>query len=156
MSTTLEAAPDTATFTAAAALQKVLRDLVALSLEAKQAHWNVTGPTFLALHELTDRVATDARNWGDRVAERAVAMGFAVDARPRTVAASGGQFPAGRLGDHDTVVELVNAIERVTSTTCSALKNVAGGDPVTHDVLVSVVEGLDKYRWMLRAQVSRP
>ena len=154
MPATLEAAPDTATFAAAAALQKVLPDLVALSLDAKQAHWNVTGETFLALHELTDRIAADARAWADRVAERAVALGFAVDARPRTVAASDGQFPAGRLGHRDTVTELAAVIDRVVSTTRAALDDISDADPVAHDTLVAVVEGLDKYRWMLAAQVS--
>lgn len=152
MPSTLQAAPDTATFTAAAALQKVLPDLVALSLHAKQAHWNVTGERFLALHELTDRIAVDARDWADRVAERAVALGFAVDARPRTVAANDGQFPAGRLGDLEAIVELTAVIDRVATTVRGALIEVTDADPVAHDALVAVVEGLDKYRWMLTAQ----
>jgi starvation-inducible DNA-binding protein len=152
MQSTLEAAaPDAAAFTAAAALQKVLPKLVALSLDAKQAHWNVTGDAFLALHELTDRIAGDARAWTDRVAERAVALGFAVDARPRTVAASAGQLPAGRLGSLEAVTELAEVIDRVAATTRTALDHTEG-DPVAHDVLVAVLEGLDKYRWMLTAQ----
>ena len=154
MSATLEAAPDTATFTAAAALQKVLPDVVALSLNAKQAHWNVTGETFLALHDLTDRIAEDARAWADRVAERAVALGFAVDARPRTVAASDSQLPAGRLGQQETIAELTAIIDRVTKTARIALLDVADADAVSHDILVAVVEGLDKYRWMLSAQAT--
>ena len=154
MSTTIEAGPNTATFTTAAALQKVLPDLIALSLNAKQAHWNVTGETFLALHELTDRIADDARAWADRVAERAIALGFAVDARPSTVAATDTPFPAGRLGHHETIAELTRTIDRVTSTARVGLGDVADIDPVAHDVLVAVVEGLDKYRWMLAAQAT--
>ncbi len=154
MPSTLEAAPDTAAFTAAAALQKVLPELVALSLDAKQAHWNVTGERFLALHELTDRIAADARAFADRVAERAVALGFAVDARARTVAASDGQFPAGRLGDREAIAELTAVIDRVAAATNVALGDLTDADPVAHDALVAVVEGLDKYRWMLAAQAG--
>jgi starvation-inducible DNA-binding protein len=154
MSSTLEAAPVPATFTAAAALQKVLPDLVALSLDAKQAHWNVTGQSFLALHELTDRIAADARAWADRIAERAVALGFAVDARARTVAASDGQFPAGRLDGSEAIAELSTVLDRVAATTRVALVDLAHADLVAHDALVDVVEGVDKYRWMLTAQTA--
>lgn len=152
MPSTLDVSPDTATFTAAAALQKVLPDLVALSLTAKQAHWNVTGSQFLALHDLTDAMAADARNWADRIAERAIALGFAVDARPHTVAAADGRFPAGRLGDQETITELMIVIDRVGATARTALKDIGDVEPVSHDALVAIVEGLDKYRWMLSAQ----
>lgn len=72
-STALQSPPATATGIvplAASALQKVLPELVALSLNAKQVHWHVTGPGFLPLHALTDQIAADALGWADRVAER--------------------------------------------------------------------------------------
>ncbi len=155
MPTTLETSPDTAAFTAAAALQKVVPSLVALSLDAKQVHWNVTGASFLVLHELTDRIAEDARAWSDRLAERAVALGFAADARARTVAGGDGGLPAGRLDSGEAVVELVAIVDRVTAIAAAALAEVADADPVAHDALVAVVEGLDKHRWMLTAQAAR-
>ena len=95
IATTLPA-PDTARLAAASGLQKLLPELVALSLDAKQAHWNMTGPAFLPLHALTDDIAADTRAWADRIAERAVALGFYVDARPSTVAAAASSFPLGR------------------------------------------------------------
>lgn len=155
MPATLETAPDRASFTAAAALQKVLPNLVALSLDAKQVHWNVTGASFLVLHDLTDRIAEDARAWSDRLAERAVALGFAADARARTVAGGDGGLPAGRLGSAEAIVELTAIIDRVAATASAALDEVADADPVAHDILVAVVEGLDKHRWMLTAQAAR-
>ncbi len=44
---------------AAHALQRLLPPLVALMLNAKQAHWNVAGPAFLPLHDFTDMLAAD-------------------------------------------------------------------------------------------------
>lgn len=41
------------------ALQDTLVALIDLSLQAKQAHWNVVGPNFRPLHELLDEF-TDA------------------------------------------------------------------------------------------------
>jgi starvation-inducible DNA-binding protein len=107
--TTADASPLTAdadAITAASALQNLLPGLVALTLDAKQAHWNVTGAGFLPLHALTDEIAAATRAWADRVAERALALGFAVDARPRTVATVAGEFPGGRFGDRETITAL--------------------------------------------------
>jgi starvation-inducible DNA-binding protein len=153
MTTALAVTPDIATFTAAASLQKVLPPLVALSLDAKQAHWNVTGPRFLALHALTDEIAASARGWADRAAERAVALGFAVDARPRTVGDSAGHMASGRLTDREAIDELIAVIDRVSATTAGALAATRDADPVAQDVLVSVAEGLDRFRWLLSAQL---
>jgi starvation-inducible DNA-binding protein len=152
--TTLQTVPDTARLIAASALHELLPQLVALTLNAKQAHWNVTGPTFLALHALTDDLANDTRDWADRVAERAVALGFMVDARPATVAAVGGRFPAGRLSDHEAIAELVAQINDVADTARGSLADLTQADAVAHDLTVKVVAGLDKYRWMLGAQAG--
>jgi starvation-inducible DNA-binding protein len=150
--TTLQTVPDTARLIAASALHELLPKLVALTLNAKQAHWNVTGPTFMAIHALTDNLAADTRVWADRVAERAVALGFMVDARPGTVAAAGDRFPAGRLSDHEAIAELVAQINDVADTARSSLADLAQADAVAHNLTVEVVGGLDKYRWMLGAQ----
>ena len=38
-------------------LQSRLADVVDLFTQIKQAHWNVKGPNFIALHELFDKIA---------------------------------------------------------------------------------------------------
>jgi starvation-inducible DNA-binding protein len=52
-----------------------LADTVDLMLQAKQAHWNVKGPNFIALHELFDKVSEEAEEWVDSIAERIVQLG---------------------------------------------------------------------------------
>jgi starvation-inducible DNA-binding protein len=153
-STVLETVPDTDRLTAAAALQELLPRLVALTLAAKQAHWNVTGPAFLPLHAFTDEIAADTRTWTDRIAERALALGFPVDARPGTVAAVASRFPAGRVFDHEAIAELVEHIDDIATTARGALADLEQADPIGHDLTVEVLEGLEKYRWMLRAQAG--
>ena len=56
-------------------LNEHLADAIDLQLQAKQAHWNIKGPNFVGLHELFDRVASQAREYADEIAERAVALG---------------------------------------------------------------------------------
>jgi starvation-inducible DNA-binding protein len=146
--------PDTARSAGAIALQRLLPELVALTLDAKQAHWNVTGPRFLALHALTDDIATKARNWADRVAGRVMALGFAVDARPATVASVAGRFPTGRVVDHEAITALIGLIDGVTDTAGRSLDKLQQVDPVAHDLTIDILEGFGRYRWMLRAQLS--
>lgn len=41
----------------------------------KQAHWNVRRPTFIAIHELFDKVAVTVEDYSDLMAERARGLG---------------------------------------------------------------------------------
>ena len=52
-----------------------LADATDLMLQSKQAHWNVKGPNFIALHELFDKVAESAEEWVDMIADRIVQLG---------------------------------------------------------------------------------
>ena len=56
-------------------LNQNLADVLDLGLQAKQAHWNVKGPRFIALHELFDKLAEELEEFSDDIAERAVASG---------------------------------------------------------------------------------
>ena len=145
-------AQDTAQLTTGSTIQAMLPRLVALTLDAKQAHWNVTGPGFLQLHALTDELAADLRTWTDRLAERAVALRTPVDARPATVAAATGRtFPSGWITDHEAAVELAERIDPVAELFHDSLANLELSDAVAHDAAVETLEGLEKYRWMLLA-----
>ena len=152
MTTSTLHAPGTARLTAASTVQAMLPRLVALTLDAKQAHWNVTGPGFVQLHALTDELAADVRTWTDRLAERAVALGAPVDARPATVAAATGRsFPMGWVTDHEAAIELVERIDPVAQLIHESLSDLELSDAVAHDAAVETLEGLEKYRWMLLA-----
>lgn len=152
MTNVLDTAPDTARLTASSWLQRIVPELVALTIDAKQAHWNVTGPGFVPLHALTDQLADDSRAWTDRIAERVLAVGFAVDARAGTIASAAREFPAGYLTDREVIGELTMSIDRVAGTTRRSLGDLEVTDAVAHDITVEVLEGLEKYRWMLQAQ----
>jgi len=53
-------------------LQERLADSIDLQIQAKQAHWNVKGPSFIALHELFDKIAEESEEYPDLIAERIV------------------------------------------------------------------------------------
>src|SRR6185437_7986506 len=56
-------------------LNKHLAAAIDLHGQVKQAHWNVRGPAFIAVHELFDKVADVVEEQSDTIAERAAALG---------------------------------------------------------------------------------
>jgi starvation-inducible DNA-binding protein len=52
-----------------------LADATDLQTQIKQAHWNVKGPSFIALGELFDKINEEVEDYVDDIAERAVQLG---------------------------------------------------------------------------------
>src|SRR5215475_569100 len=67
--------PDNTRKSMIALLNARLADAIDLRLAVKQAHWNVKGPTFIALHELFDQIQGRVDTFVDDIAERAVQLG---------------------------------------------------------------------------------
>jgi starvation-inducible DNA-binding protein len=137
-------------------LQGMLVDLIALSLDGKQAHWHVTGEHFLVLHEQLDRIVDDARAWSDLVAERAITLGVTVDGRPDVVAksASTESFPTGWIDDRETVKLMAERLETLVARFREPLEDLGRLDLATQDLVIEVARGLEKHLWMLQAQVT--
>jgi len=135
-------------------LQRVLVNLIALHLNAKQAHWNVVGHNFRDLHLQLDEIVADAREFSDTVAERMRALGAVPDGRAPTVAATTSlpKFPFGEL-DSATVVDLVTERLRCAVATLRAVHDeVDAEDPSTTDLLHTMIDQLEKQAWMLSAE----
>jgi len=56
-------------------IQPRLVDSIDLYTQVKQAHWNVRGKSFIALHELFDAIAGEVLEQTDMMAERITALG---------------------------------------------------------------------------------
>ena len=74
-----------------------LADSVDLQTQVKQAHWNVKGPEFIALHELFDKINEDVEEYVDLTAERVVQLGGTAlgTARLAIQASKLSEYPAG-------------------------------------------------------------
>src|SRR5260370_41717174 len=66
-------------------LNRNLASAIDLERQAKQAHWNVKGPNFIALHELFDKVAEATEESIDLLAERVTALGGTAEGRIQAV-----------------------------------------------------------------------
>lgn len=139
---------------AGAELQQMLVDLIDLALIGKQAHWNVQGRHFIAVHAQLDELVDAWRSLGDDVAERAVALGVPPDGQARTVAAASeiDPLPDDTLSDSDVVEGVAERLAGVVVRTRERIHHAADSDPVTEDLLIQVAATLEKQLWMIRAQ----
>ncbi|PYG01584.1 starvation-inducible DNA-binding protein [Georgenia satyanarayanai] len=134
-------------------LQETLVDLIDLSLQAKQAHWNIYGSHFRSVHLQLDEVTAEVRLASDDVAERLVAIGGEPDGRASTVASSTRveSLSGGRLPDDKVIRQFEERLQSVADRIKSTLDDVEESDPLSHDLLVTVATGLEKQAWMFRA-----
>ena len=136
-------------------LTPMVLGLQALAVNGKQAHWNVRGENFVAIHELLDTIVGNAQASADQVAERIVALGLPVDARVGTVAArTSTRVAAGFSQWGDSVRDFVADIDVVISATKAAIESLDGVDLPSQDVAIAVMQSLEKDRWFLSAHVA--
>jgi starvation-inducible DNA-binding protein len=154
MAQVLETKPTGESAATAEALQATLVELIDLSLQGKQAHWNVVGPSFRSVHLFLDEMIDQYREWYDEVAERLAAIGVSADGRVATLHADSPleALPAGQLRDKDVLAFFEARVTLVTDRIRSRLESVGAHDLVSQDLLVGIVQGLEKQRWMLRVQ----
>ena len=140
-----------------AELQALLVDLIALGLQGKQAHWNVIGPFFRAVHEQMDNIVDDARRWSDEVAERIVTIDAAAAGQPTDVASDTSlePLPAGPIADGQALRLMAERIASVASRGRDSMQRLGEIDLVSQDLVIEIVKGLEKHLWMLRAQIDR-
>ena len=146
------------TRTAAARLLNArLADALDLESATKQAHWNVKGPHFIALHKLFDELHSIVEEHVDTVAERITSLGGVALGTVQVAARSSSLEPypldisegsahlealADRLADFGKKARA--AIEQATAL----------GDADTADLFTAVSRDADKYLWSLEAHSS--
>jgi starvation-inducible DNA-binding protein len=134
-------------------LEPLMIELIALSLQGKQVHWNVVGPNFRPLHAQLDEIVDDARNWSDVLAERLVAVGVYPDGQPGTIAREHGlePLPAGAIEDRQVIELMSERVGAVGDRARDSMQRLEV-DLASQDLVIEIVQGLDKHLWMLRAQ----
>lgn len=137
-------------------LQETLADLLDLTLQAKQAHWNVVGPRFRALHLQLDDIVEHTRNFSDTVAERIVtlgqpAQGSAVDAQKQSKL---DPLPGNFIQDGEVVKLFIERLDTLCGHIRKNLPAVAERDPVSEDVLITILGTLEEQMWMFHAQAQ--
>ena len=85
--------PRSIRFRSVGLLNRSLASAIDLERQATQAHWNVKGPNFIALHELFDKVAEATEEFSDLLAERVTALGGTAEGRLQAVTVQSAALP---------------------------------------------------------------
>jgi starvation-inducible DNA-binding protein len=147
--------PENARIQIAALLQERLVDSIDLMLQAKQAHWNVKGPSFIALHELFDKVAEDVETHVDLIAERIVQLGGIAVGTLGPVGKKSDLpvYPVTISGGKEHVAALSHALAYFGESVREAIEQANGlKDAGTADILTQISRATDKYLWFVEAQ----
>jgi starvation-inducible DNA-binding protein len=124
------------------ALNHILCDTIVLRDMYKKHHWQVSGPTFYALHLLFDKHAGEQAELVDLLAERVQTLGGVAIAMAHDVAEMTciERAPRGREEVPVQLSRLLDTHEAVLREAHAAAKKAADmGDDGTNDVLVSEV-----------------
>jgi starvation-inducible DNA-binding protein len=134
-------------------LTPVAIGLQALAVNGKQAHWNVRGANFIAIHELLDTVVAHAQGWADEAAERVVALGLPIDARLDTVAANVDATKVAAVFTpwEETVRAVIADMDGVIASLQAAVDGLDEIDLTSQDIAIGIKAGIEKDRWLLVA-----
>lgn len=140
----------------AGALQQRLTSLVDLGLTLKHIHWNVVGPTFIAVHEMLDVQYQGAATMTDELAERIAALGGVPSGLPGRVVAER-TWDDYSLGRADALVHL-GALDLVYASIIAehrrAMDEISEIDRVSEDLLIGQTAILEKFQWFVRSHLS--
>ena len=135
-------------------LNRRLADCLDLGMQTKQAHWNVRGPSFHALHLLFDDIAEDIEGYADLIAERLVQLGGTARGTVREVAASSSlaEYPHDISTGDEHIEALSSALAAFGAVIREGIVDTnALDDADAADIFTEISRGIDKWLWMVEA-----
>lgn len=139
-------------------LTRHLAAAIDLHAQIKQAHWNVAGPGFIAIHELFDEIASLVEDHSDLIAERARALGAMAQGTVQIAAANSFLVPY-RLGVADTQEHLfavAGALAAFEQSVREAIDTTAAaGDAETSDIFTEIGRAVSKQLWFVDSHLLK-
>jgi starvation-inducible DNA-binding protein len=134
-----------------------LAEAIDLQTQCKQAHWNVKGPNFIALHELFDKVNEDVEDYVDLIAERVVQLGGVAEGTARMIVKRSSLAEYGAKGGSG--VEHVEALSSALASFGKLARQAIDKsndlkDNDTADIFTEISRGVDKWLWFVEAHLQ--
>ena len=134
-------------------------DSIDLALLTKQAHWNLKGLQFIAVHEMLDTFRTQIDDLVDTMAERVAQLGGTALGTTQTVADATTlpPYPTDIYAIHDHLAALIERYGAVANAIRHGIEQAdEAGDADTADIFTQASRALDKALWFLEAHVQEP
>jgi starvation-inducible DNA-binding protein len=134
-----------------------LADCIDLQTQTKQAHWNIKGPHFIALHELFDKINEEVEDYVDDIAERAVQLGGIAEGTARMAAKRSAltEYPAAAVDGRSHVEALSSVLAAFGKAARKAIDQANElSDLDTADLFTEVSRGIDKWLWFVEAHLQ--
>src|SRR5438309_9201987 len=146
--------PESARLEAAGLLNQRLADCIDLQTQCKQAHWNVKGPNFIALHKLFDEINEDVEEYVDLLAERVVQLGGIAEGTAGVVAKRSTlvDYPLALSAGSEHVAALSDALAMFGRTARVGIEEMNElEDADSADILTEISGGVDQWLWFVEA-----
>lgn len=134
--------------------QDRLADALDAQSMSKQAHWNVKGTQFQALHTLFDDVYAEFVKYVDLIAERAVMLGAQIEGTVRSVAKRSSlvEYPLDIRSGADHVEAMSRMLAQFGKNVRAAItQSEQYHDADTADMFTEISRGVDQYLWMVES-----
>jgi len=154
MHPTKNSIPDNTRTALVEVLHARLVDTLDLASQTKQAHWNIKGSNFIALHELFDQLHSEAVEHGDEIAERMVALGGQAKGTVRASASDSSldEYPLDARRQEDHIEALSNALAKYGHQIRNSIHEVSEiGDPNTEGLFTDISTAVEKSLWMVES-----
>lgn len=138
-------------------LNRRLADSVDLMLQAREAHWNVKGPQFLALHELFGQIAHGVEAYADLLAARVVQLGGSAEGTVSVVArrTSLDRYPLAIVDGNGHIEALATVLasfgKHVRYAIGQAMELI---DADSADLFTEISRGTDTWLWLVEAHLQ--
>jgi len=141
-------------------LNRQLADCIDLQTQCKQAHWNVKGADFIALHKLFDEINEAVEGYVDLLAERVVQLGGVAEGTLRCVAQRStlDLYPSSISDAAQHIDALAGALSAFGRSSRRGIDEMDGlNDAASADILTQIVRGIDQSLWFVEAYLpARP
>lgn len=138
-------------------LNKHLAAAIDLHAQLKQAHWNVRGPGFIAVHELFDKVSEEVETYSDLIAERAGGLGGTAHGTIQVAAERSFLVPysLGIADEKQHIFAVSGTLAAFGQSAREAIGQATSfGDANTADLFTEISRGVDQQLWFVESHIA--
>lgn len=157
MAVNVQGLADNARKTSISELNGRLADGLALSLAIKQAHWNIKGMNFIAVHELLDTVNNNLRAHLDIFAEQVQTLDGVAQGTVEVVARTSTlqEYPTDLTRSEDHIREICARLRAHGEKLRAAIASTdEAGDANTSDIFTAASRTADKDLWFMESHLE--